>query len=93
MPPEPTQHAAAIRQAVLMLAFLVSLAAMGLSLVRGSDLLHAAFTALWVLPISSLVIYQVFRTWFLVLMRSVHEKQLEQEKREQEEQAAATPPK
>jgi hypothetical protein len=89
MPSVSSQQAAALRQAVLIIAFLVSLAAMGISLARGSDLLHAAFTALWVLPISSFVIYHVFRTWFLVLMRSVQEKQMEEQKRQQEEQAAA----
>lgn len=79
MADDATRQATAMRQAVLLLAFLFALAAMILALFRGADLLHAAFVALWVLPVASAIIYQVFRTWFLVLMKSIHEKRLAQE--------------
>jgi len=82
MPPDASPQAAALRQAVLVLAFLVSFCALVTSLLRGSDLLHAAFVALWVLPISALVIYHVFRMWFLVLMRSIREVRARQEQQE-----------
>ena len=82
MPPDVSPQAAALRQAVLVLAFLVSFVALVISLLRGSDLLHAAFVALWVLPISALVIYHVFRMWFLVLMRSIQEMRARQDQQE-----------
>jgi len=79
---DPTRQVAALRQAVLLLAFLVAFAAMGLALLRGADLLHAAFVALWVLPVAAAVIHQVFRLWFLVLMNTIREKRLAQAEEE-----------
>jgi hypothetical protein len=85
---DPTRQVAALRQAVLLLAFLVAFAVMILSLLRGSDLLHAAFAALCVLPIAAAVIHQVFRLWFLVLMNTIREKRIAQEQAELEQAQA-----
>lgn len=67
--------AQAIRQAVLLLAFLISAAGMGVTLLRGGDLLHATVTALWILPLAAVIVFQVFRLCFLVLSRTIREKQ------------------
>lgn len=66
--------AQAIRQAVLLLAFFITIIAMGLSMLRGADLMHVAFTGLWVMPLSALIIFHIFRLWFLVLMKTIREK-------------------
>lgn len=81
---DPTRQVAALRQAVLLLAFLVAFAAMGLTLLRGADLMHMALVGLCVLPVSAAVIHHVFRLWFLVLANTIREKKLA---REQEEAA------
>ncbi|MDX9981104.1 MAG: hypothetical protein RBU25_13845 [Lentisphaeria bacterium] len=85
---DPTRQIAALRQAVLLLAFLVAFAALCISLLRGSDLLHAAFAALVVLPIAAAVIHQVFRLWFLVLINTIREKRLAQQQAELEQAQA-----
>ena len=79
MSPELPQSTTAIRQAVLLLALLVAMVAMGVAMLRGADLLHAAFTAMWVLPVAAGIIFQIFRSWFLVLVRSIQEKQAQAE--------------
>lgn len=81
--------AQAIRQAVLLLAFFVALLAMGLTMMRGADLLHAAFTGLWVLPVAALIIFHIFRLWFLVLSKTIREKHQSQN---QEAETGSNPP-
>jgi Zn-dependent protease with chaperone function len=69
----------AIRQAILLLAFAVATVAMFITWIRGGDLLHVAFTGLWMLPAAVLIIFQVFRLWFLVLRESIRQKQQQDE--------------